>query len=96
MTRLGQPLMNASDIKHFLVKYDASSGKTTVTEFGTDYDAAVAAYGNLEEKFKANAKIELVLLSADSIETVKRTHSSYFGTEPSFEQLLPKGVLTST
>ena len=33
-----------------------------------------------------------VLLSADSLETIKRTHSSYFETR-TFEQLLPAGVL---
>lgn len=90
MSRL---LMNASDIKHFLVTYDVAAGNASVREFGNDYEAAVAEYGKLEEKFRDDTKFEVVLLSADSIETVKRTHSSYFGTEPAFEHLLPDGVL---
>jgi hypothetical protein len=36
---------------------------------------------------------DVVLLSADSLETIKRTHSSYFDTRESFEALLPAGVL---
>jgi hypothetical protein len=34
-----------------------------------------------------------VLLSADSLATIKRTHSSYFDTNKRFETLLPAGVL---
>ncbi|MFY9265702.1 MAG: hypothetical protein WAO61_09800 [Solirubrobacterales bacterium] len=88
--------MNASeaDIQHFLVTYDVSDGSVSIREFGPDYEAAVAAYGELEEELRDDSKFEVVLLSADSIETLKRTHSSYFGTEPAFEHLLPKGVLT--
>lgn len=86
--------MNASDIKHFLVTYDIATGKATVRDFGNDYEAAVDEYGKLEARFRDDTKFEVVLLSADSIETVKRTHSSYFGTEPAFEHLLPEGVLS--
>lgn len=87
--------MHASDadIKHFLVTYDTSDGTVAVRDFGTDYESAVTAYGELEGELRDDSKFEIVLLSADSIETLKRTHSSYFGTEPSFEHLLPDGVL---
>lgn len=38
--------------------------------------------------------LDIVLVGADSFETVKRTHSSYFGdTAETFESLLPAGVL---
>lgn len=38
--------------------------------------------------------LDIVLVGADSLETVKRTHSSYFGdTAETFESLLPAGVL---
>ena len=83
-----------ADVHHFLITYDLSDGSVVVREFGLDYEAAVAAYGDLERELSDDSKFEVVLLSADSIETLKRTHSSYFGTEPAFEHLLPDGLLT--
>jgi hypothetical protein len=74
-------------IKHFLVTYDPANRKTTVREFGTDYDAALDGY-QLAEQQARGTKLDVVLLSADSLETVKQTHSSYF--EPkSLDELLP-------
>jgi hypothetical protein len=77
----------ADDIKHFLVTYDPASRKVSVREFGTDYDAAQDAYQDAEKR-AWGADLDVVLLSADSLETIKRTHSSYF--EPkSLDELLP-------
>jgi hypothetical protein len=87
--------MTPDPIQHFLVIYDLVAGETTVRTFAADrYDAAIAEYGELE--IRASPNLDIVLLSADSIETIKRTHSSYFDTEESFESLLPAGVLTAT
>lgn len=66
------------DIKHFLVTRDIIRRDTTVEEFGTDYDAAQDAYQEAEQRAQGRSDIDVVLLSADSLETVKRTHSSYF------------------
>jgi hypothetical protein len=85
--------MSPQDIKHFLVVYDLAAGKATVREFGTDYDAALAEYAEAEEDFANRGVYDIVLIGADSLETIKRTHSSYFHTEESFESLLPAGVL---
>ena len=38
--------------------------------------------------------LDIVLVGADSLETVKRTHSSYFETDETLESLLPAGVLS--
>lgn len=46
--------------------------------FGQDYQAALAAYNEAEELHREDRDIEVVLLGSDSIETVERTHSSYF------------------
>lgn len=83
--------MSPDEIKHFLVSYELATGKTEVESFGTDYDAAQAAYAEAEQ---ANAddeeKLDIVLLSADSLETIKQTHSSYFsGGSRRLEELLP-------
>jgi hypothetical protein len=65
-------------IKHFLVTRDAARHKTTVVEFATDYEAAEDGYQAAEQKARGRWDLNVVLLSADSLETVKLTHSSYF------------------
>jgi hypothetical protein len=62
--------------------------KTTVVEFGTDYEVAQHAYQEAEQRARGRQDLDVVLLSADSLETIKLTHSSYF--EPkSLDELLP-------
>jgi hypothetical protein len=82
--------MRPEEIKHFLVSYDLATGKTKVESFGTDYDAAQAAYAEAEQANGFDTDLDIVLLSADSLETIKRTHSSYFGGGGrELEELLP-------
>ena len=80
----------SSEIKHFLIKYDVKAGRADVQGFGEDYEAAMHAYEELEQEARESSDVDVVLLSADSLETIKRTHSSYFETR-TFEQLLPAG-----
>jgi hypothetical protein len=69
------------DIQHFLVIYDIAAREANVDDrFGSDYDAALAAYAEAEQTYRGRADIEVVLLGADSVETIKKTHSSYFST----------------
>lgn len=86
--------MTEADIRHFLVSFDISTGQAEVREFGADYSAAIEAYADTEGEMDGRADLDIVLLSADSLETAKRTHSSYFETGDSFESLLPAGVLS--
>jgi hypothetical protein len=79
--------MSSNDIKHFLVTYDPARRNSAVQEFDTDYDAAQDAYQQAEQQARGT-DLNVVLLSADSLETVKRTHSSYFGQRPLDELLL--------
>ena len=80
--------MNVDEIRHFLVIYDVRAGSAKVREF-EDYDAAVAAYEKIEKEHLGRDDLDIVLLGADSLDTIKRTHSSYFTTtERGFEQLL--------
>lgn len=85
--------MSPNDIQHFLVVYDVAAGHARVRSFGTDYDVAQAAYAAIEQETQNDANLDVVLLSADSLETIRRTHSSYFETRETFERLLPPGVL---
>lgn len=70
--------MSDSQINHFLVIYDIRNGLAHVDQFGRDYDAALAAYADAEELHRRDENVEVVLLGSDSIETLERTHSSYF------------------
>ncbi len=82
--------MSPDEIKHFLVIYDPATGEAEVRPFGTDYDAAQAAYAEAEQESGIETTLDIVLLSADSLETIKQTHSSYFnGGSNQLEELLP-------
>jgi hypothetical protein len=83
--------MSLDEIKHFLVIYDPSTGAVAVKPFGNDYDAAQDAYAKAEQESGAKGdNLDIVLLSADSLETIKQTHSSYFnGKGKQLEELLP-------
>lgn len=82
--------MSPDEIKHFLVTFDPATGEVDVQPFGTDYDAAQAAYAKAEQASGMETKLDIVLLSADSLETIKQTHSSYFnGRGNRLEELLP-------
>jgi hypothetical protein len=83
--------MSPDDIKHFLITFDPSTGLTAVRSLGTDYDAAQAAYAEAEEANGMGGKLDIVLLSSDSLATIKRTHSSYFrGGDNSLKELLER------
>lgn len=83
-------------IQHFLIEYDILTGEVKVTEFGEDYDTALASYADVEQQMRDRDDLDIVLVGADSIETVARTHSSYFRSEETFESLLPPGVLVGS
>jgi hypothetical protein len=70
--------MSPDEIKHFLITYDPGTGKTDVRSFGTDYEAAQSAYSKAEHANGPGSRLDIVLLSADSLKTVELTHSSYF------------------
>ncbi|HEX6665748.1 MAG TPA: hypothetical protein VF081_04055 [Solirubrobacterales bacterium] len=70
--------MSPDDIKHFLITFDPSTGNTAVRSFGTDYDAAQESYAEAEQANGLGGKLDIVLLSADSLKTIEQTHSSYF------------------
>jgi hypothetical protein len=50
----------------------------------TDSDEAIAAYNAAEKLYRPNlARFEIVLIGADSIATVMKTHGHYFSTSES-------------
>jgi hypothetical protein len=84
--------MSPDEIQHFLVVFDPATGGVDVRGFGTDYEAAQEAYSEAEmANGDIDATLDIVLLSADSLETIEQTHSSYFGKDSSrLEELLPR------
>ncbi len=67
-----------TSILHFLVVYDIRAATADVVQFDTDYDAALQAYNEAEETHRDDPNTEVVLLGSDSVDTLERTHSSYF------------------
>ena len=71
-------------VNHFLLLYNLREGRLERLErFETDVLRATAAYSELEGTYREredHANFEIVLIGADSLETVKVTHSRYFET----------------
>lgn len=70
--------MSPDQIRHYLVTYDVATGNAVVEQFGTDYDRAQRSYAAAERQGRERDGVDIVLLSADSLATIKRTHASYF------------------
>lgn len=63
---------------HYLLIYNIELGRLVDTQEFTDAAAAGARYAELERKYAGQGAFEIVLVGADSIETIKRTHGQYF------------------
>ena len=62
----------------FLITFDHDSGKQISIEEFRNAAQAVKAYGEREEQYRDNPRVEVVLLGAESIDAIKVTHSNYF------------------
>lgn len=72
--------MSPKDLRHFLVMYRVTEGEASVVEYGNDrYDEALDAYRAAEEAHRDQPEVEVVLLSADSVESLMATHGRFFG-----------------
>jgi hypothetical protein len=66
-------------VSRFLVVFDRRAGITLeVREVGALPGAAISARLDAEEAYMSNKSVEVVVLSADSEESLLRTHSRYF------------------
>ncbi len=63
---------------HFLLVYDLGQQKIVVQERFDDVDEAVRAYADKETEHLGDPTVEIVLIGADSLDTIKHTHASYF------------------
>ncbi|MGH3430528.1 MAG: hypothetical protein ACRDQZ_23675 [Mycobacteriales bacterium] len=83
-------------IKHFLLLYDLHQERLLRCDEYASGDEAAAAYTDLETEYRGRAEdVQIVLVGADSIDTIKVTHSHYFGPngdgDALVEQLRPAG-----
>ena len=65
-------------VVHFLLVYDHAAGHLREEQTFRDPELAVAAYAKMEEKHRNEPRVEIVLVGADSIATVRQTHGHYF------------------
>lgn len=72
-----------SRLNHFILIYSvARRALVELREFGEDGGAAIEGYSELEREFRNRddtSDFEIVLIGADSLDTIKKTHSHYFG-----------------
>lgn len=63
---------------HFLLVYSYDENQLVEQSEFTDAGKATAAYEAAEAKYRHHDRFEIVLVGADSIETVMQTHGHYF------------------
>lgn len=76
--------------RYFILIYDIPSRALEIHDFEEDFEVAADAYTRFELEHRDDRSVEVVLVGADSIETIHRTHSHYFAehAEDLFRQFL--------
>lgn len=71
--------MGKDESVYFLLVYSFDEGRLVHNGEFTDREAAITAYNAAERQYRGNLDhYEVVLIGADSIETVMKTHGHYF------------------
>jgi hypothetical protein len=68
----------AEQLIHFLLVYDHKVEQLKSQERFADSDLAVQAYFAMEQNYKNEPLVEIVLVGSDSEETIRLTHANYF------------------
>jgi len=66
---------------HMLLVYSLEQGKLVDIEEFDDGEEAFDRYMELEREHLGDSSLEIVLVTADSAETIRHTHASYFGSD---------------
>jgi hypothetical protein len=66
---------------HYLLMYDHRQQKLLQAEPYDDATTAAEAYARLEREHREDTGLEIVLISADSLDTIRLTHGNYFDGE---------------
>ncbi|GAA4325388.1 Hypothetical protein KLENKIAIHU_439 [Klenkia terrae] len=67
---------------HFLLVFDHAKGELVSQEQFREAPRAADAYSAAEQKYRDEKDLEIVLVGADSIETIQITHGQYFSASP--------------
>ena len=67
---------------HYLIVYDHQELKPLAMTTYKDSRAAMKAYDATEQEYEDRERVEVVLLGADSEDTVRITHPVYFQSGP--------------
>jgi hypothetical protein len=82
----------ASRANNWLIIYNWREGRfVNWVNLGTDAEAGAERYGEFERRYRFEDGYEVVLIGADSAETIRHTHAHYFGRTPN--DLDPDGYL---
>jgi len=65
-------------LTHFLIVFDRTTSQLVSKTPYSEEEDAMAEFSKAERANYGNEDIEIVLLSADSIETLEKTHEHYF------------------
>jgi vacuolar-type H+-ATPase subunit F/Vma7 len=65
-------------LQHYLLVYDLDAQRLVAQKQFEDGDEAARAYAELERQYQGREDLEIVLVGADSIETIRQTHAHYF------------------
>jgi hypothetical protein len=67
-------------MRHFLIIFDSEQQRLVAAEdVGVDREEALRRYAACEQEHgMSRTRTQIVLVGAESLETVKRTHSQYF------------------
>lgn len=67
-------------LRHFLIVFDSEHQRLIAADdVGIDRDKALHRYAEREREYGlARTRIQIVLVGAESLETVRQTHSQYF------------------
>lgn len=70
-----------SALVHFLLVFSHAEQRLLDTRSFEDSDEATKCYRDAEEAYRGRSDLEVVLVGADSLATIQRTHGHYFMTE---------------
>jgi hypothetical protein len=71
--------MSPKDLRHYLVVYRVAEERVEMSEYSSEqYEEALDAYRATEETHRDEPGVEVVLLSADSPESLMATHGRFF------------------
>lgn len=76
-------------LQHFLLVYDLTGQALLESATYDDADEAAAAYSEAEAKYRDRSDLEVVLVGADSLDTIKQTHAHYFASRGTASPYLP-------